>query len=164
MAYSTVDDLLTGDTRIDGVIDTNAFVNAAADEMDSALGFIYETPIVLADTPINRPTSLLLKLINNYLATGRIILTISRSAEDNSLDALGKYYVNTALNRLNMIVEGKISLVGATRIQDESTPKGPEIFNAEPDSLVDMFYGNFNPSNPGYYSGYPYAPRPGVTF
>lgn len=165
MAYSGVTDLLLGDTRVDGVVNKESYVNAAADEMDAALGFIYETPITVNQSdPVNRPTILLLKLINNYLASGRIIITISRNAEDNSLDALGKYYVNLAMQRINDIVNGKIELLGAKRNAEEKSYQGPATYNAEPESLVDMFYGNFNPSNPGYYSPFSYPPRPGVTF
>ena len=173
MAYCETTDLLIGDTRLPGYVDPQKYVNAAADEMDSAIGFQYVTPINLVTEgeagAVNRPTMLLLKTINSWLASGRILLTISRSGEDNTLDALGKYYVSTALQRINDIVNDKIVLVGATQTPQNPSFTGPTIVNAEEKSLVDMFYGGMNPSNPEYWQSilfprYPPKPRPGVTF
>lgn len=170
MAYCEVTDLLIGDTRLPSGLIPQSYVNQAADEIDSAIGFRYETPVTVTDDAVNRPTRLLLKTINSWLATGRIILTISRNGEDNTLDALGKYYVNSALQRINQIADGEIILTGATEIAtgaNVASFKGPTIVNAEPVSLVDRFYGGMNPSNPEWwqsimYPGYS-APRPGVT-
>lgn len=145
MAYCDTTDLLIGDTRLPSNVDPQAYVNAAADEIDGAIGFKYATPIALDETvAVNRPVMLLLKTINAWLATGRILLTISRSSEDSSLDALGTYYVKGALDRVAQIVDGKILLVNAVEnTVGLSTFKGPTIINGDSESMVDAFYGHF---------------------
>lgn len=166
MAYCEVTDLFIGDTRLDiNTTPPQAFVNSASDEIDAALGYMYITPICPEDTAVNRPTVLLLKLINQYIATGRLLITIGRVGEDGQLDALGKYYLNLGMTRLQMIVDGKIDLLGATHTEGAPTNTGPQVVNAEPMSLVDMFYSEMNPSNPGFWVDPIYRhPRPGVTF
>lgn len=151
MSYSEVSDLLVGDTRLDGVISKQAYVDAAADEIDGFLGGMYETPVVVSGDAVSRSTMLMLKTINNWLATGRIILTISRTGEDNNLDALGKYYVEMAMERLKQIANGTIKLPGATSTSPAGpNSRGPQHANSDKESLVDAFYNNFNPTNPGY--------------
>lgn len=145
MTYCEVADLLIGDTRLPASISAQAYVNAAADEIDASIGFRYETPISLDENvAVNRPVMLLLKTVNAWLATGRILLTMSRTSEDSSLDALGNYYVKGALARINQIAGGDIVLVNAVQItQGASTFKGPTIVNGDSESLVDAFYSNF---------------------
>lgn len=166
MAYCETTDLLVGDTRLPTGLSASAFVNNAADEIDAALGFLYETPIAVDSNAVNRPTLLLLKSINMWLATGRIILTISRTGEDNTLDALGRYYVNLAMQRLGDIVNGKIDLLGAIRTTTElDSFVGPTIINAEEKSLVDAFYQEYNPGDGNYWNNIlgRRALRPGPT-
>lgn len=150
MAYCEPTDLILGDTRLPTSINAQEFVNEAADEIDAAIGYYYITPIVVDDNPVNRPTTLLLKTINRWLASGRLILTLSRTGEDNTLDALGKYYVNMAVARINDICSNKITLIGAQQTDQADSFKGPVIANAEPVSLVDAFYGHFNTPSIGY--------------
>lgn len=162
MAYSAVTDLLIGDTRIDGVIDALAYVNAAADEIDAQIGNIYVTPVSIDDSPVNRPSLLLLKQINNYLATGRILLTLSRTAEDKKLDSLGSYYVKFALDALSKLADGEVTLFGATRSTNDTGPTytGPRTVNDDPESLVDYFYTRMNPSNISEHFISPLYPKP----
>lgn len=166
MAYCDVTDLFIGDTRLDETTTPpQAFVNSAGDEIDAAIGYAYITPIAPDDNSQNRPTILLLKLLNQYIATGRILITTGRVGEDGKLDALGQYYLTMGLQRLQMIVDGKIDLIGAIHTAGSNNMKGPQLTNSEPQSLVDMFYSEMNPSNPGFWIDPIYRhPRPGVTF
>lgn len=169
MAYSDEGDLLIGDTRIDGIVDKQKMIASAADEIDGMIGHIYKTPIVVSDPDgIGRPTKLLLKTINNHLATGRIILTITEPDEKNNLNALGKYYVNLALSALQQVVDRQIVLPNVELITSpdgNSANIGPRIVNGDPGSLVDLFYERTNPANrrlcEPFFGFYP--PRTGST-
>lgn len=149
MAYSRASDLLIGDIRVDGVIDPEAVVQDAADEIDAAIGNIYVTPIALPDTAVNRPTILLLKRINNYIATGRLLLALAQGSGDAQNFAQAQYYLKLGLTPLNEISKGNITLAGAEKHTQEGQPAnpGPTAVNAEPVSYVEAFYKrNTNPA------------------
>lgn len=148
--YSTKDDLLTGDIPLAGKYgDGTPFVQMAADEIDAQIGHIYETPIVLADTPENRPARLLLKKINNLLASGRIILDMAAGAEDDRLHAYGTSMWQEGISLLNQLSNRSIILQGAVLIESKADDKNDRvsIHNEDPKSLVEEFY---NPTRPVY--------------
>ncbi|HWI68184.1 MAG TPA: hypothetical protein VNS88_07365, partial [Nitrospiraceae bacterium] len=73
MGYSEVTDLLTGNVPTPAYLSPQKYVDDAADEIDSKIGFVYETPIDVtysSSNPVTRPVRLLLKRINNFLASG----------------------------------------------------------------------------------------------
>lgn len=112
MAYSEVSDLLTGDLMISARIDKQKVVQDAADEIDAKLGWLYQVPVVIEGGPsgVNRHQVLLLKQINNKLASGRLILSLHIAGEDNSLHAYGLRLVKEATEELLLIANGTLDL------------------------------------------------------
>lgn len=156
MPYSVVGDLLHGNVPLPAYINPESFINSAAEEIDAVVGQIYVTPVSVQVGPTTRPTMLVLKKANNFLATGRIILAMDSAGQDDALHKYGRYLVGEAEKILQAITEGKILLTGATPINGTTNSTVPTIKNAEGQSLVDQFYENFNvttwphPSKPAY--------------
>lgn len=144
MAYSAPSDLLVGDIPLPARHGNGtAMIAATADEMDSQFGHIYVTPVAIPDTPANRPARLLLKRINNLLASGRLVLDMAAGGEDRELHAYGASMVMEALGLLNKISSGEMALTGADRLEQtdgDSHWTGPTIANEDPVSLVETFY------------------------
>ena len=149
MAYCTVADLLIGDIPTSAALDPVKYVNDAADEIDSKIGFVYETPI---PNTVPRPVVLLLKRLNSHLASGRLILAATISVEDVRLNAYGQSLVDEVELALQKIVGGELLLAGAdinTDIpQAEQTPS-VLYANKDAESAVDAFYDRV--VNPDYY-------------
>ena len=152
MAYSEVTDLLTGNVPTPGYLSPQKYVDDAADEIDSKIGFIYETPIDVTDSssnPVSRPVRLLLKRINNFLATGRLLLAVDAGAETDRVHAYGLYLLKEACESLELISAGKIELDGVTVVPvGESSVTAPLIYNKDPESNVEAFYDRI--ANPNY--------------
>jgi phage gp36-like protein len=153
--YCNSDNLLLGNIPLPAGLDPDNFVADAADEIDSIIGFRYVTPVVEspADPPayeLARPVLLLLKRINVWLASGRLILAVDSAGEDTQLHAYGNKLVNDAMSTLTMIRDGKIDLVGAPTIEEDSPAShdGPVFYNADASSAVDDFYGDCGPMAP----------------
>lgn len=145
MAYSTKADLRIGDIRLPARFgDGSAFVEEAADEIDAQLGHIYVTPFVIdAAVAKNRPAILLLKKINNLIASGRLVLDMAASSEDQTLHAYGASMLKEGLKLLAMIQSREILLTGAELIpnsEGKNDPTGPMIYNEDAESLVQGFY------------------------
>jgi hypothetical protein len=150
--YSTAADLLTGNIPIPGYLSADKFVADAADEIDSKIGFVYDTPIDVADNSgVVRPAKLLLKRINNFLATGRLLMAAASAGEDTNLHAYALKMVNDATAALEAIVSGDVLLEGATELNPstDATPKGPRWYNPDTESAVDSFYETLVPVNAG---------------
>lgn len=144
MAYSRESDLLLGDLMISPKFDKRSFVDDAADEIDAKLGFIYKLPLAgEGDVELPPHELLLLKQINNKLASGRLILTVATAGEQNALHAYGLRLVTEATNDLMLIANGVVDLtavrlgVGATEVRDSA----PSIHNHDAESGVDMYEG-----------------------
>jgi hypothetical protein len=149
-----VSDLLTGDIPLPAYIDQPKVVQDAADEIDSHIGFVYQTPVVLANTPKNRPATLLLKRINNHLATGRLLMEVAAAGEDDQLHAYAQRLVDEALAALNSIVTGSIVLGDAPPIDATGERQtGPLQYNKDEFSQVDAFYDDILFAPPGIYLG-----------
>ncbi len=143
MAYCTVADLLKGDLPLAAQYgDGTGFINTAADEMDVVLGQLYVTPIVLLETPENRPSLLWLKTCNKFIASGRLVLDIAIAAEDDNLNAYGLSMLNQGLAMLTAIQTGAASITGATLLDPTAGTHatGPMIFNEDSISLVQGGY------------------------
>lgn len=143
-AYAVQADLLLGNIPVP--TDFQKYLDAGADEIDSQIGFKYATPVVPDNSVEQRPAGLLLKKINAWLATGRIVLARDAGGEDDQLHQYGQYMVQEALKALNDIVTGAVILPGVDlATPDNSTVTGPQISNGEDASLVDEFntvFGN----------------------
>lgn len=151
MAYCEPTDLLLGDIPLPAYVSAQDAVNDAADEIDSRIGFVYETPIDMTDPgPVPRPARLLLKRINAHLATGRLILKLAASGEDDRLHAYGWQLIKDAMTSLDMIANGEIVIVGATPINadDEARTTAIIVENLDDESQVEAFYDRI--ANPNY--------------
>lgn len=161
MAYSETTDLLTGNVPTPAYLSPQKYVDDAADEIDSKIGFTYETPIDVTDSssnPVSRPVRLLLKRINNFLASGRLLLAVDAGAETDRVHAYGLYLVKEAEESLYAICEGKVNLEGAELLPtDQARVTAPLIKNVDEESNVESFYDRI--SNPNYVY-FPYPCRP----
>ena len=164
MAYCEIIDLMIGDLPTSAALDPQKYVNDAADEIDSKIGFVYTTPIphnITDATP--RPVVLLLKRINAHLATGRMILAATLLAEDKQLNAYGQALVNDSEIAISQIAAGQMILDGVLRSGLKAVvAHTPMILNKDSESSVDAFYDRVvNPNytygsptyNPLYYKG-----------
>lgn len=143
MAYCEVADLLTGNLPLATQYgDGQGFIDTAADEMDTVLGQMYVTPIVLEQIPANRPSQLWLKTCNKFIASGRLILDIAIAAEDDNLNAYGLSLLNQGLAMLKAIQDGAASITGAIPLDPNAGAyqTGPMIFNEDKYSLVQAGY------------------------
>ena len=149
MTYCEVVDLLIGDIPTSAKLDPQKYVNDAADEIDSKIGFVYTTPIPVFD-PTPRPVVLLLKRLNAHLATGRMILAATILMEDKILNAYGKTLVADVEASLVLIGTGQLILDGVIPSGLNALPKAhvPLIMNKDSESAVDAFYDRV--VNPAY--------------
>lgn len=142
MPYSSEDDLLLGDLMVSDSVDKAKFVANAADEMDSKIGFIYKTPIVLDSLP--RHEQLLLKGINNNLATGRLIMTLDAAGEGTSLHAYGLRLVTEAMGDLLLIANGDVDLSAEKEdVPTQNRDSQPNLGNRDATSAVSAFEDRF---------------------
>lgn len=140
--YSTIEELLLGTVPPPPASERQKFVNDAGNEIDSILGFIYATPIdVSEDGTTVRPARLLLQRISNHLATGRLIMAVAASSEDEGTHAYANRLIRDALTALNQIARGDVVLDGAELLPSEDGRiTGPQIANVDPHSHVEDFY------------------------
>lgn len=138
--YSEVADLILGD--IPEPKDAIRWVQDATDEIDSKLGMRFVTPIVIDETVVAyRATILLLKRINNWLASGRLIVSKAASGEMQQLNAYGAYLLTQGEAALNELVKGDLPLPGLTPLEsDDVGASGPIIGNVDAQSNVESFY------------------------
>lgn len=142
--YASVEDLVLGNIPIPD--SAQRYVDQAAQEMDSIIGFKYETPVVVDNSPEGRPVTLLLKRINYTLASGRLLLALAAPAQDDQIQQYGKYLVDEALKALKMIVDGEILLPGAPEVGGGTLKStGPVAYFEDDASAVETFglvFGN----------------------
>lgn len=148
MAYSTVDDLLLGDLMVSARVDKNKFVNDAAEEIDAKLGFIYVLPL----SPLAPHEELLLKQINNKLASGRLILTLDIAGEETVLHAYGLRLITEAINDLMLIANGTVNLSSTMTTGSNLRDNVPAIFNHDEESAVVMFEQLALRGEPSYWN------------
>lgn len=169
VAYCAVSDLLLGKIPTPAALDPAKYVQDAADEIDSKIGHLYETPIDLTELlvpppvplvdgglKVSRPTRLLLKRINAHLASGRLLLAVAAPEEQRQLHAYAWSLVKEATAALDLIAAGDISLDGVDPINTTEGPVAkPLISNLDAESNVESFYDRI--ANPAYV--YPLSER-----
>ena len=161
--YSTTADLLIGNIPLPATLTPQKYVDDAADEIDSIIGFRYVTPIDMSELgTVPKPARLLLKRVSNWLATGRIILAVDAAGEDVQLHAYGLRLIEDATVTLRAIADGTVFLEGAPTIadSDEATlglRRAPQIGNLDSESQVEAFYSALDPSN--LTATFPYTSR-----
>lgn len=153
--YCEETDLLLGDIRMPNM-DIPKYIESAADEIDSKLGYVYELPLTWSGTEVPRHEGLLLKSINVRLATGRLLMAAFTSGEDRSLHAYGKSLIDAALADLMCLANGDVDIsAGKTDTpvanQDNLVPG---IVNHDSESLLDGFENSV-------MRGVPWYSRPG---
>lgn len=147
-SYCGVDDLRRGDIPLPAYMgDGGKYVDAAAEEIDSQVGHLYQTPILIPPTPQNRPSILFLKKINWLIASGRLLLDMAAASENQNQHAYGMGMLKEGLALLNQLAADEVQLLGAIRLDADSEQKdynGPAIFNEDEASLVQGFYDRHN--------------------
>lgn len=141
-SYSQATDLLLGDIPLGRYIDKEKFIKDAADEIDGMIGSLYQTPIDMTDNgPVSRPARLLLKRISAHLSSGRLIMAMDASGQDEELQKYGIYLVREAEKLIKQIMSGAIELDGAEKIErGDGEATTPLINNLDERSRVEAFY------------------------
>lgn len=137
MAYCEESDLMTGDLTIGPRVDKPSYIDGAADEMDVILGILYETPISVGG--LSDSSAKLLKKINRFMASGRLIMALAAGGEDSELHAYGWSLVQQAQADLHCIANGSLKLEGATAKDGALGARGPSIVNRDNESATEVF-------------------------
>lgn len=140
--YSAESDFLLGNIPLPSWTSGQKYIADAQKEIDSVVGFMYETPLDLSNSSaIVRPARLLVSRISNYLASGRLIMAVAAGSEKDSMHAYGAKLVSDALEILEKIGCGEIVLTGAVPLPGQEKPfAGPQISNVDSESNVEAFY------------------------
>ena len=143
MAYSAPDDLLLGDLIVSESVGKQKYVDDAADEINSAIGFLYTIPVVTDAQGVDPIVGMVLKRLNNWLATGRLIMALAAGGEDTNLHAYGLSLVTQAQATLAQIASGELKLPGAAPAPgtEDNRPEGASVSNVDEYSAVEAFYG-----------------------
>jgi len=131
--------------------------------MDVQLGQLYETPIVISDTPQTHSTVVLLRQINSLIASGRLLMDMAAKSEDMDLHKYGKSLFDEGMSLLMKVLDGSFPLRGAVPLDEEGLPDKLIILQQDPESLVEGFYQQvtWNEVRGPYAPLGPYAPREG---
>lgn len=144
--YNATSDLLIGDVQLPQGNDGTKYVSQAADEIDSRLGFTYATPFDVSDSStMSNAARLMIKMLSIHISSGRAMMDLGTSGENNLPNPYGKYLLDQAEAILLLLVEGRIVLDGAQPVN--GGPDNTEfssrvlISNVDPYSMVEAFYG-----------------------
>lgn len=141
MAYCSPDDINIGNVQLPRGLNKQAYVDAAAEEMDAELGKVYVLPLTPSSAiASNTWAGKYLKKINKFLAIGRIVIDSASGGEDNSLNSYGYYHLKTAMDALAALVSGSITLTDVEKLDVEPNTSGPQVENRDAGSYVDAFY------------------------
>ncbi|MGE0342558.1 MAG: hypothetical protein AB7O86_05780 [Porticoccaceae bacterium] len=148
--YSEEGDLLIGDLIVVGDIKLR-MIQAAADDIDSELGGLYETPI----TSTLRHETLLLKRISNLIASGRLIMALA-TKETSERHSYGAGLLKEGKGLLCQLADLSVTLFGATEVARVTRTNAPNVSGQDETSAVDFFYGvvsgtdtDYSPWTPG---------------
>lgn len=168
--YSNVQDLLLGNIPLPAGDKSKRAVERASDEIDSMLGVRYKVPII-PKGEFEHQVRALLRTVNNWLASGRLIEELTASSQTVEIHAYANNLINQALSTLQAILRGEIILPGIDPVGGSdgsiSVATGPMIVNADDSSQTNWYYNEIdnplygvqNPSSKGYLpSGRPFYP------
>lgn len=136
MAYCEPADLLVGDMPVSEPR-AQAFIAAAAEEMDMRLGTVYTVPF----QGLLPAAEIALKRVNVLIATGRLVMAQSVATEDYSPNAYGTYLMREGRDLLEGMVNATVLLPGAEPLPGAGSFRGPTVINEDTVSAVDAFYG-----------------------
>jgi hypothetical protein len=146
-AYCTDADLLiSSNLPMPTGMHKSKYVQDAADEINLRLANRYRVPVVFTaeQQQLYAATLLFLKQLNVHIATGRLIMALDARGENDTLHAYGASLVSGALELIQDILKGDISLEGAVSLNDlENVDHGstrPALANLDPFSQVEAFY------------------------
>lgn len=167
--YAAPEDLVLGSVPLPTDGSATKYLNDAADEIDSIIGARYAIPVVVdTNQPDQKPVALILKKINAWLASGRLVMAADASGADDQIQQYGLYLVNEAYKTLQQIATGQLVLPGIALANPEAVKNtGPVAAFADSASLVEAHVEVFG--NPAAqvldrathrlpYSNYPYPP------
>ena len=147
-AYCTPNDLLlSANLPVPVGFDKQKFVQDAADEIDTSIGSLYKTPVsfdTAEDQETYAVTITFLKQLNARLATGRLIMALDATGQDQQLHAYGLFLLKEVQSILAQIKDRDIVLEGAPinprdpSVYDEP---GPRVYQLDAFSGVEAFYG-----------------------
>lgn len=138
--------MLQGPMPLPASMDLEKFVQAAADEIDTKIGFVYKTPIRVGPgyDELPRPVALLLKRISAYISTARAIMAAAGAVQDDDTNAYARSLLKEAHTALEAIASDRMELEGAERLPTAGAEtRGPRIVNIDSVSPVDAFYSHF---------------------
>lgn len=147
--YCEEKDLLLGDMQVPRTVSKAEWIQSAADEMDAWIGQVYVIPIPLDPMDsAHQADILLLKKINQFLATGRIIVASNAAHQDNRLHAYGQQLIDDARQELARITAGRTLLEAAEPLVQVEMRKSPLLItHRDETSYVDAFYGSSGTSH-----------------
>lgn len=156
-AYSEQADLLIGDMLLSPTLDRDRYIQSAADDINAKIGYLYKIPLVPTDTELPLYQVLLLKSINNKLASGRLILDVAVGGEQATLHAYGLRLISEAMNDLMCIANGDVELLAERRVTatDQAARLTPSVTNYDDESLMLGFENTVlkgRPLDPAWYS------------
>lgn len=151
--YCTDGDLLIGDVTLkDRDTLVKKHIDAAADTIDSQIGFSYATPVT--SSTVSRSGWLLLKRIAIFVASGTLLMETDQAGEGTKVHDYALYLLQQAQAALEAIVSGDVNL--RPSIENE-VPDGPQgkvlVNNLDPYSQVESFYGWASQPPPWYLRG-----------
>src|SRR5690349_21365167 len=140
-------------------------VERAADDIDGMLGVKYRVPIRPVGSQQRQVLSLL-RTINNWLASGRLIEELTASSQTVEIHAYANNLIRQAIDVINSILRGDILLPGVDPPEGEiedGVQTGPFILNVDSESQTNLYYGQIdNPlcrvQHPGSVLPVPYWP------
>lgn len=116
------------------------YIEAAAEEIDMVVGRKYVLPLTLE---AGTADYLLLKKLNRFIASGRILMGASAANEKNGVHKYASYLLAEAIAALNAISAGYIEL--STQPENPANKQdydsGPAIFLSDEESFTRQFYG-----------------------
>lgn len=163
MAYSEVGDLLIGDMML-GSFDATKYVDDAARDIDSKLGYIYKLPLRKKDaTPgpdawkdLPDYQVLTLRQMNNKLASGKLILAMAVGQEGTAVHAYGLHLVREATAELMLFANGTVDLAAeqldgsAADEPLDGSVRTPTMQVHDNESLLDGFENTVMRNHPWY--------------
>jgi len=138
-ALTTDIDQILGKLPVSSGMDKQTFIDISAAEMHTYMLGIYTVPIHIPSsvaTATSGITSNILKSINQDLATGRLILALDTTMENQSIHEYGSWLVDKSITKLEEIRSQKFVLPGApidTNLSDD-IPRPGKVYASSPDS------------------------------
>jgi hypothetical protein len=151
--YCKDSDLLIGDVVLknyDAL--TTKHIDAAADEIDAAIGAAYATPVDAAG--VSRQGWLLLKKIAIYIASGKLLMETDQAGEGTKVHDYALWLLQQAGAALDAISKGDVNLRPTIENANLDSTRGKVLVNnLDGYSQVESFSGWAAPPPPRYLRG-----------